>query len=193
MPIADAMRKLGNDVKSSRSSRKSYVRGNKEMAKNLMDQNRQFLHSLGEQNKAIAEQTHEFLRSAKEEHLATYKQTMDTIRADVTRIRQSKDAIAQGSRALMKEYREDREQAHKYWATLSDDKPIADPTAKTAKGVSEKKEQRETHGRQSETSKHEQESQKQPPSVSDEKENKVADSTTRDETQPDKNHNRKEE
>jgi len=124
MALAEGMKNLVNDLKASRRSRHAFVKGNKEMTKALQKENQNFFADIHKQNEDLARQTKDFLKSAREEQKQSFKQTMDTVHADIARVRQAKDAIVQGSRAMMQEFRDDSELAHKYWESLSNDDPI---------------------------------------------------------------------
>jgi CHAD domain-containing protein len=136
MALAQSMKDFVNDVKASRRSRHGFVKGNSEIAKNIMADNRRFLQSIRTQNKVNAEQTHAFLKSAKETRMENYKKSQESIKATLTRIHQAKEAITQGAHEMVKEFREDAQMAHKYWASLATDEPIGEPkTATASKGV----------------------------------------------------------
>jgi hypothetical protein len=138
MALAESMKNFVNDLKASRRSRHQFVKGNKENAKNIMAENRKFLQDIHAQNKARGEQTRAFLKSSKETRMQEYKQTMERIRGDISRIHQAKEAITQGAREMLKEFRSDNQMAHKYWASLTTDEPIED--TETTKSKSAKKE-----------------------------------------------------
>jgi hypothetical protein len=126
MALADSMKNFVNDVKASRRSRHEFVKGNRQITKNIMEENNKFLQNIHAQNKTNADQLHAFLKSSKEDRLESFSQLMENIHGDLARIHEAKEAIAQGSRAMMKEFREDAQMAHTYWASLSDDNPIED-------------------------------------------------------------------
>jgi CHAD domain-containing protein len=129
MALAQSMKDFVNDVKASRRSRHGFVKGNREIAKNIMADNRRFLQNIRTQNKVNAEQTHAFLKSAKETRMENYKKSQESIKATLTRIHQAKEAITQGAHEMVKEFREDAQMAHQYWASLATDEPIAEPKA----------------------------------------------------------------
>lgn len=131
MALAQSMKNFVNDLKASRRSRHEFVKGNREVAKNMMAENRQFLANIRAQNQSIALQTHEFLKSAKETRMQDYKQLMERIHGDISIIHQSKEAIRQGARGMMQEFREDNQRAHQYWASLATDEPIEEPHENT--------------------------------------------------------------
>jgi hypothetical protein len=147
MALAESMKNFVNELKASRRSRHGFVKGNREIAKNIMAENRKAILRVREQNKINAQQTHAFLQSAKEERAQGQKLLMEGIHADIARIRQAKEAITQGARGMLKELREDTQRAHEYWASLADDEPIEEPKAQTkaekAKVSKEEKEQKE--------------------------------------------------
>jgi hypothetical protein len=143
MALAESMKKFVNELKASRRSRHGFVKGNREIAKNIMVENRKALLRVREQNKINAEQTHAFLQSAKEERAQGQKQLMEGIHADIARIRQAKEAIRQGAREMLKELREDTEMAHKYWASLADDEPIEEPKVKAPEKAKLSKDEKE--------------------------------------------------
>jgi hypothetical protein len=128
MALAEGMKNLVNDLIHARRSRHEFVKGNRQMAKALQEENKNFLVTIGEQNKMLAKQTHEFIKASREERKASYKQTMDSVHADLKRVRQASDAIVQGARELNKENREDSELAHKYWQSLSNDELVDELT-----------------------------------------------------------------
>lgn len=137
MALAVSMKNFVDDLKASRRSRHEFVKGNREIAKNMMAENRKFLGNIRAQNKINAEQTRAFLKSAKEERMQSFKQMMDGIHESIAKIHQAKDAIAQEARGMIKEFREDNQMARKYWASLATDEPIEEPSAppKPAKGA----------------------------------------------------------
>jgi hypothetical protein len=137
MAIAGSMKNFVNDLKASRRSRHEFVKGNRQIAKNIMKDNRRFFEEIHTQNQARAQETRSFLKSSKETRLAEYKQLMDSIHEDITRIHQTKEAITQGARGMLKEFREDNKLAHKYWASLVNDKPIEEADKKVEKETTE--------------------------------------------------------
>jgi hypothetical protein len=151
MALAESMRKFVNDLKASRRSRHGFVKGNRENARNLMAENRKYLQKIHEQNKSRGDQTRAFLKSSKETRMQTYKQTMDDIRNDIKRIHQAKEAITQGAREMLKEFRSDNQLAHKYWASLTSSEPIADPRPAAATTKSAKKDVAKGSGASQET------------------------------------------
>jgi hypothetical protein len=126
MALAESMKNFVNELKASRRSRHEFVKGNRQIAKSIMAENRKFLKSIQAQNKINAEQTHMFLKSAKETRAANFKETKKSVQAALDRIHQSKDAISQGAKAMIKEFRQDTEKAHEYWSSLASDEPITD-------------------------------------------------------------------
>jgi hypothetical protein len=127
MALAQSMKNFVNDLKASRRSRHEFVRGNREIAKNIMADNRQFLQNIREQNKINAEQTHAFLQSAKETRVEDFKRAKEASRQTRERVHQAVDAIRQGAKGLIKELQEDTQKAHEYWASLDTDDPIGEP------------------------------------------------------------------
>jgi len=143
MALAESMKNLVNDLKASRRSRHEFVKGNREITKNMMAENRKFLQDIHAQNKARAEQTHAFLKSSKETRMQDYKQVMDRIHGDISRIRQAKEAITQGAREMIKEFRADAQMAHKYWASLATDEPIKESAEELSeKSIEDKKKEK---------------------------------------------------
>jgi hypothetical protein len=130
MALAESMKNFVNDLKASRRSRHEFVKGNRQIAKSIMADNRKFLQNIKAQNKINAEQTHMFLKSAKETRMENLKETKKSIQETLDRIHQSKEAISKGAKAMIKEFREDTEKAHEYWASLSSDEPITDSGAR---------------------------------------------------------------
>jgi hypothetical protein len=130
MALADSMKNFVNDLKASRRSRHEFVKGNRKIAKNIMADNRKFLQDIRAQNKVNAEQTHAFLKSAKETRMENYKTSQESIKAALDRVHQSTSAIKQGARAMIKEFQEDTQMAHQYWASLANNDPIEEPKAR---------------------------------------------------------------
>jgi hypothetical protein len=141
MALADSMKNFVNDLKASRRSRHGFVKGNREIAKNIMADNRKFLQDIRAQNKVNAQQTHAFLQSAKETRKENYKESQESIKATLDRVHQSTSAIKQGAQGMIKEFRDDAAMAHKYWDSLANDEPIGEP--KAAGKVKEKMEKKE--------------------------------------------------
>jgi hypothetical protein len=140
MALANSMKNFVNDLKASRRSRHEFVKGNKAIAKSIMADNREFLQNIRGQNKINAEQVHAFLEATKEERTENYKTLIGQIREDIARIHNAKEAITQGARGMLKEFREDNQAAHAYWASLSTDEPIEEPkvVSQGVKGVKSK-------------------------------------------------------
>jgi hypothetical protein len=132
MALAQSMKNFVNDLKASRRSRHEFVKGNREIAKNIMADNRKFLQNIQAQNKVNAEQTHAFLKSVKETRIENYKKSQESIKETLARVHQAKEAITQGAREMMKELKEDNQMAHQYWASLTNDEPIGEPKVATA-------------------------------------------------------------
>jgi hypothetical protein len=126
MALAESMKNFVNDLKASRRSRHEFVKGNKQIAKSIMADNRKFLQNIRSQNKINAEQTHMFLKSAKATRMENFKETKKSIQATLDRIHQSKEAISQGAKEMIKEFRQDTQKAHEYWSSLSSNEPITD-------------------------------------------------------------------
>jgi hypothetical protein len=127
MAIAEGMREMVNDLKASRRSRHEFVKGNRQRAADLREENKRYMQTVREQNKVLIDQTHAFLKAAKDEHKASFKQTMDSIRKDIEVVHQSTQAIVQGARGLMKDFSQDSALARKYWMEKDNDEPIPDP------------------------------------------------------------------
>jgi hypothetical protein len=143
MALAESMKNFVNDLKASRRSRHEFVKGNREIAKNIMADNRKFLQNIQAQNKINAEQTHAFLKSAKEARIEDFKKAKEAVKATLERVHQSTSAIKQGAQGMIKEFREDAQMAHKYWSSLATDEPIGEPKTATAP-KSTKKEDKKT-------------------------------------------------
>jgi hypothetical protein len=131
MALAESMKNFVNDLKASRRSRHEFVKGNREITKNVMAENRKFLQNIHAQNKINSEQTHAFLKSSKESRMEDLKKTKESIKATLDRIHASRDAITQGAQTMIKEFRDDTQKAHEYWASLVNDTPIGDTKAST--------------------------------------------------------------
>jgi hypothetical protein len=150
MALAESMKNFVNDLKASRRSRHEFVKGNKEIAKNMMAENRKFLQNIKAQNKANAQQTHAFLKSAKETRIENFKKSKEDIKASLDRVHQSTMAIKQGASEMKKEFREDVEMAHKYWASLANDEPIAEPKTDSTAGMNAQKAETKPKGEKKE-------------------------------------------
>lgn len=146
MALAESMKNFVNDLKASRRSRHEFVKGNREIAKNIMAENRKFLQNIRAQNKVNAEQLHAFLQSSREARMEDFKKTKESIKATLLRIHQSKEAITQGAREMIKEFREDTQKAHEYWASLATDEPIEEPGTRKHKASEKEKSAKEVKG-----------------------------------------------
>jgi hypothetical protein len=140
MVLAESMKNFVNDVKASRRSRHEFVKGNRENTKNIMADNRKFLQNIQAQNKINAEQTRMFLQSSREARIEDFKKSSASRKNTIQSIHQAKEAIRQGARAMIKEFRDDNEMAHKYWVSLNTDEPIPERKSATL-GKSSKKAQ----------------------------------------------------
>jgi Tfp pilus assembly protein PilE len=140
MALADSMKNFVNDLKASRRSRHGFVKGNREIAKNIMADNRKFLENIRAQNKINAEQTHMFLKSAKETRAENFKRTKEEMKESMDRVHQAVSAIRQGAKGMITEFRSDAVMAHKYWMSLETDDPIEEPGQTKAPKVAKKPE-----------------------------------------------------
>jgi hypothetical protein len=131
MALAQSMKNFVEDLRASRRSRHGFVKGNREIAKSIMAENRKFLQNIRMQNKVNAQQTHAFLKSAKETRMENYKKAREVTKETLDRIHQSKEAIRQGAQEMMKELREDNQMAHKYWLSLSAEDPVIETKTAT--------------------------------------------------------------
>ncbi|MFH1565106.1 MAG: hypothetical protein ABIC82_04635 [bacterium] len=135
MALAQSMKNFVNDLKASNRSRHAFVKGNRELTKSMVEDNRKFIQNIHSQNQSVAQQTRDILQSSREVRHQGFKTLMDTIHSDLGRIHQAKEAISQGAKGMMKEFREDNALAHKYWMSTASDEPIEEPKAAATKSV----------------------------------------------------------
>jgi hypothetical protein len=143
MALAESMKNFVNDLKASRRSRHQFVKGNREITKNIMAENRKFLQNIHEQNRVNAEQTHALLKSSRESRIEDFKKSKEAIKASIERVHQSTAAIKKGALEMIKEFKDDVQMAHKYWASLATDEPIAEPKTVPAPKSNQKEDKAE--------------------------------------------------
>jgi hypothetical protein len=121
MALAESMKTLVNDLKRQRKARHAFVAGNREIVHQMSIENRAYLAKLHQHNKELADQTRQMLQATRDARKADYNATMKSIREDIVRLRQSKDAIIAGARGMINEFREDHKAAQSYWAQVDTD------------------------------------------------------------------------
>jgi hypothetical protein len=129
MPLAEGMRKLVNDLKRQRKARHNAVAGNREIVRQMTEENKAYLASIHKRNKAAAAESRQMLKSSGDARKADYAALMKSIREDLDRVHQAKEAITQGSKAAMQEFRDDHKMAQSYWADVATDDLIGDDSA----------------------------------------------------------------
>jgi dsDNA-specific endonuclease/ATPase MutS2 len=126
MPLADSMRQLVNDLKRQRKARHNAVAGNREIVRQMTEENRAFLASIHDRNRQTADQTKQMLSSSAAARKEEFDSLMKNMRADLDRIHQAKEAIVQGAKATIKEHRDDHEMARSYWSQVGTDDLIGE-------------------------------------------------------------------
>jgi predicted phage gp36 major capsid-like protein len=121
MALAQSMKALVNDLKMQRKARHDFVAGNREIVRQMSVENRQYLAQIHAHNQELADQTKQMLQANRAARKADYDATMTSIREDIARIHQAKEAIVAGARGMIDEFREDHKAAQSYWAQVGTD------------------------------------------------------------------------
>jgi hypothetical protein len=126
MALAQSMKTLVNDLKRQRKARHDFVNGNREIVRQISQENRAHLKQIHDRNRELADQTKQILAASRDARIADFKATMTSIRDDIKRIHESKEAIVQGARGMIDEFRQDHQAAQAYWAEVGNDRLLED-------------------------------------------------------------------
>jgi hypothetical protein len=129
MALSDDFRRLVNDIKVARKSRKAFAEGMRQISAQMKEEHRQYFENVKRANEARAQEAMAFLASAKEQRMQQAEEMRKERKLDIDRVHQAAAAIKQGAVAYMDELHRDTAERRMYWEMLDDDEPIPDPNA----------------------------------------------------------------